>query len=81
MLLNSFKVQLMQPVPLNEAQLTLIRLFSRKMEQEEFQALQKILLSFYDDALQKELDRVIAQKNIQPEDFETRLELQQRTLP
>ncbi|HRD83253.1 MAG TPA: hypothetical protein PLZ12_03400 [Saprospiraceae bacterium] len=71
----------MQPVPLNEAQLTLIRLFSRKMEQEEFQALQKILLSFYDDALQKELDRVIAQKNIQPEDFETRLELQQRTLP
>jgi len=51
------------------------------MEQEEFQALQKILLSFYDDALQKELDRVIAQKNIQPEDFETRLELQQRTLP
>lgn len=71
----------MQPVPLNEAQLTLIRLFSRKMEQEEFEALQKMLLSFYDEALQKELDRVIAQKNIQPEDFETRLELQQRTLP
>ena len=81
MLLNSFKVQLMQPVPLNEAQLTLIRLFSRKMEKEEFQALQKMLLSFYDEALQKELDRVIAQKNIQPEDFVTRLELQQRTLP
>jgi len=71
----------MQPVPLNEAQLTLIRLFSRKMEKEEFEALQKMLLSFYDEALQKELDRVIAQKNIQPQDFEDRLELQQRTLP
>lgn len=69
----------MQPVPLNEAQLTLIRLFSRKMEHEEWMALQSMLLSFYEEALQKELDRVISGKNIQPEDFETRLELQQRT--
>ncbi len=80
MLLKCFKAQIMQPVPLNEAQLTLIRLFSRKMENEEFLALQRMLLSFYEEALQKELDRVIAEKNIQPEDFKARLELQQRTL-
>jgi hypothetical protein len=65
--------------PLNEAQLTLLRLFSREMSPEELQALRKMLMAFYEQELQKELDQVIAEKKLQPRDFEERLNQQHRT--
>ena len=65
--------------PLNEAQLTLLRLFSREMSPEELQALRKMLMAFYEQELQKELDQVIAEKKLQPRDFEERLNKQHRT--
>lgn len=65
--------------PLNEAQLTLLRLFSMEMSAQELEALRKVLMTFYEQELQKELDRVIADKKLQPKDFEKRLNKQQRT--
>lgn len=65
--------------PLNEVQLTLLRLFSREMSAQELEALRKLLMAFYEQELQKELSQVISDKNIQREDFEKRLNQQQRT--
>lgn len=69
----------MVQVPLNDAQLTLLRLFSREMSQEEFHSLRKVLMEFYEQELQKELDNVIAEKKLSPRDFQERLNRQQRT--
>lgn len=66
--------------PLNEVQLTLLRLFSRGMSAQELEALRKLLMAFYEQELQKELSQVISDKNIQREDFEKRLNQQQRTV-
>jgi hypothetical protein len=65
--------------PLNEAQLTLLRLFSREMTSDEIQKLRALLMEFYECELQKELERVIQEKGIQQKDFENRLNRQQRT--
>ena len=51
--------------PLNEAQLTLLRLFSRPMDDKEILALRAMLIEFYERSLQEELDRVIDEKEIQ----------------
>lgn len=56
--------------PLNEVQLMLLRLFSRPVSTQDLDAIQNILLDYYNNALQKELDRVIAEKNITREDYE-----------
>ncbi len=66
--------------PLNEVQLTLLRLFSREMSAQELEALRKLLMAFYEQELQKELSQVVSDKNIQREDFEKRLNQQQRTV-
>lgn len=66
-------------VPLNEAQLTLLRLFSRQMDKDEIEALHALLIEFYERSLQQELDRVIEEKGIQAKDFEERLNQHQRT--
>lgn len=56
--------------PLNEVQLMLLRLFSRPVSTQDMDAIQNILLDYYNNALQKELDRVIAEKNITREDYD-----------
>ena len=56
--------------PLNEVQLMLLRLFSRPVSTQDLAAIQNILLDYYNNALQKELDRVIVEKNITREDYE-----------
>lgn len=56
--------------PLNEVQLMLLRLFSRPVSTQDLDAIQNILLDYYNNALQKELDRVIAEKNITREDYD-----------
>ena len=65
--------------PLNEIQLTLLRLFSREMSPEEVEAIRRLLLEYYEQALQDEVQRVIEDKNISPKDFEERLNQQHRT--
>ena len=56
--------------PLNDVQLMLLRLFSRPVSTQDMDAIQNILLDYYNNALQKELDRVIEEKNITREDYE-----------
>lgn len=63
---------------LNDIQLTLLRLFSREMSPEEVVAIRRLLLDYYEQALQEEIQRVIEEKNITPKDFEERLNRQQR---
>lgn len=56
--------------PLNDIQLMLLRLFSRPGSAQDLAAIQNILLDYYNNALQNELDRVIEEKNISREDYE-----------
>jgi hypothetical protein len=56
--------------PLNDVQLMLLRLFSRPVSPQDLNAIQNILLDYYNNALQKELDRVIEEKDITREDYE-----------
>jgi hypothetical protein len=56
--------------PLNDIQLMLLRLFSRPGSAQDLAAIQNILLDYYNNALQNELDRVIEEKKISREDFE-----------
>jgi hypothetical protein len=65
--------------PLNEVQMMLLRLFSRPMPEYDVEAIRELLLSYYETALQKELNRVIEQKDITRTDFDNILNQQQRT--
>lgn len=65
--------------PLNEIQLTLLRLFSREMSSDEMTHIKQLLMDYYEKELQKELDEVIADKNLNPADFQERLNQQQRS--
>lgn len=55
---------------LNDIQLTLLRLFNRKMSQEETVELRDMLFNFYSDKLFNEVDKVVKQKNITEQDYE-----------
>jgi hypothetical protein len=65
--------------PLNEVQMMLLRLFSRPMPDYDVEAIRELLLTYYETALQKELNRVIEQKGITRTDFDNILNQQQRT--
>jgi hypothetical protein len=56
--------------PLNDVQLMLLLLFSRPVSTQDMDAIQHILLDYYNNALQKELDRVIEEENISRKDYE-----------
>lgn len=55
---------------LNDIQLTLLRLFNRKMSREETVELRDMLFNFYSDKLFDEVDKVVEQKNITEQDYE-----------
>ncbi len=65
--------------PLNEVQLMLLRLFSKPMASEDLEAIREMLLTYYEKALHKELDRVIEEKKITRADFDALLNTHQRT--
>jgi hypothetical protein len=56
--------------PLNEVQMMLLRLFSRPMSEHDVEAIREMLLTYYETALQKEVERVIEQKSIKRADFD-----------
>ena len=56
--------------PLNEVQMMLLRLFSRPMPEYDLEAIRELLLTYYETALQKEVERVIEQKGIKRADFD-----------
>ena len=65
--------------PLNEIQLMLLRLFSRPMPAQDLDAIREMLLTYYETALHREVERVIEKKGITRADFEVILNQQQRT--
>jgi hypothetical protein len=64
---------------LNEVQLTLLKLFSRRMSEDEQTEIKEMLLSYYDNALQREVQSVIKKKGYTKNDFEKVLNNSQRT--
>jgi hypothetical protein len=64
---------------LNDVQLTLLKLFSRKMSETEQTDIKQILLNYYDNALQREVQSVIQKKGYLKQDFEKRLNESQPT--
>jgi hypothetical protein len=58
------KQSVSSPQPLNEVQVMLLRLFSRPVADDDLQAIREMLLSYYNTALQNELDRVIEEKKL-----------------
>ncbi len=67
------------PLPLNDVQLMLLKLFSRPISQKDTEAIRSLLLDYYDNMLQEEVDTVMEQKGISRTDFEKVLNEQQRT--
>lgn len=65
--------------PLNEVQLMLLRLFSRPMTEEEVKGVRSLLLNYYEQQLQKEVEEVIQEKGIQRKQFDELLQNDQRT--
>ena len=62
--------------PLNDVQLMLLRLFSRPMPSQDLDAIREMLLSYYETALHKEVERVIEEKGITRVDFDAVLDKQ-----
>lgn len=73
------KQSVSSPQPLNEVQVMLLRLFSRPVADDDLQAIREMLLSYYNTALQNELDRVIEEKKLTRTHFDDVLNRQQRT--
>jgi len=65
--------------PLNDIQLMLLKLFSRPTTPKDMDAIRKLLLDYYNKALQAELDNVIEEKSITRADYDKVLNQQQRT--
>jgi hypothetical protein len=57
----------------------LLRLFSRPMPNNDLEAIRELLLTYYETALHKEVERVIIEKNITRTDFDAVLNKQQPT--
>jgi hypothetical protein len=70
-----------QPIsPLNDVQVMLLRLFSRPVKTDDLEKIRDLLVSYYEEELQYELDRVIEEKDISRADFDNILSKQQRTV-
>ncbi len=64
---------------LNEIQLGLLRMFSRPMTVEQTLNLKRIIVNYLSDELDKEVERVVQEKNITDIDFEALKHQHQRT--
>ncbi|MCE7926791.1 MAG: hypothetical protein DYG98_27450 [Haliscomenobacteraceae bacterium CHB4] len=56
-----------QSQKLNETQLMLLKLFSRQMPPEQLQKLRLLLVEFYDDLVQEEIERLSKEKDLSQE--------------
>lgn len=65
--------------PFNDAQLLLLRLFSRPMPEKTFNELRELLINFYEMMLQNEVERVMDEKKVDRTDFDKILNEHQRT--
>lgn len=68
-----------QSQPLTEAQLVLLRLFSRPMSEAETDELRQVLMDFYHRKLDEQVTKDIERKGITRKDFDRLLRTSQRT--
>jgi CBS-domain-containing membrane protein len=68
-----------QSQPLTEAQLRLLRLFSRPMSEEETDELSQVLMDFYRRKLDEQVAKDIERKDITRKDFDRILRKSRRT--
>lgn len=68
-----------QNLPLSNTQMMLLRLFSQPIQDERMKELKKLLLDFYTQKLNEEVDKAILEKGITDEDINAVLYRQQRT--
>ncbi len=76
------QAQLLASAPkLNEAQLMLLKLFSRQMPPEVLAQLRLLLVEFYDDIVQSEIERLTISKGIDQEKLDALQHLHPKRLP
>ncbi len=66
-------------LPLNEVQLSLLRMFARPMSEAQILKIKRALVQFLSDELDDEIEKVVKQKNITDNDFEKLRNQHQRT--
>ncbi|WP_134088819.1 hypothetical protein [Olivibacter sp. XZL3] len=59
-----------QVIGLNDVQLSLLRMFNRKMSYEESIEIRDLLVQHYSSKLKNEVDRAVTEKNITSEDYD-----------
>ena len=68
-----------RPTKLNGVQITLLRMFNRDMTEQEIVEVRKLILDYYDEKLDAELDKVVAEKGYNQRDYNAILNHQNRT--
>ena len=58
---------------LNPIQISLLRLFNRPMSENETQALKKVMVNHYSGLLEKEITKVVSEKEYTQKDFDNML--------
>ena len=69
------------PQKLTQAQLMLLKLFSRQMPQEAMKELNRLLVEFYDNLVQMELEKLQATKPIGQADLDRLQEMHPKRRP
>lgn len=70
-----------QPQKLNETQLMLLKLFSREMSEESLKQLKRLLVDFYDEMVQAEIEKLQASKNLTQADLDRLQETHPKRTP
>jgi hypothetical protein len=60
-----------EPGGLNDVQLSLLRMFDRPMSHEESVEIRDLLVSHYSEKLLLEVDRVVTEKGLTEQDYES----------
>jgi len=68
-----------RPHKLNDVQISLLRLFNREMPDEETAEVRQLLMAYYDEKIQAELERILTEKGYTQADYDAMLNQQNRT--
>ena len=68
-----------RPHKLNDVQVSLLRMFSRDMTEQEITEVKRLLMSYYDEKLQVEIERVETEKGYISADYDAMLNGDNRT--
>ncbi len=60
----------LRTLPLNEVQLSLLRMFNRKMSYDECYEIRDVLVKYFSDKLFLEVDKIVIEKEITDVDYE-----------